>query len=71
MGSEKKHTKKKKKEMVNKRVSRCSYSEGGPGVEGDLLVHDKLQNICFLLIKQFTAGGFNLFVEMTAPFTAI
>ncbi len=52
-------------------MSRCSYSKGWPCVEGDLLVHDKLQDICFLLIKQFTAGGFNLFMEITAPFTAI
>lgn len=61
----------KRKRTGKKNVCRCSYGEGGPGVEGDLLVHDKLQNICFLLIKQFTAGGFNLFVKMTAPFTAI
>lgn len=51
--------------------SGCSYGKGRPGVKGDLLVHDKLQNICFLLIEQFSAGGLNFLIKTTAPFPTI
>lgn len=42
--------------------SNSSYHESGPVVEGDLLVHDELQNAAFLLVQQFTAGALYLSV---------
>lgn len=51
--------------------SRQTHLKGGPGVKGDLLVHDQKQEATLLFVLHFAAGAFNLLMQVTVPLATI